>query len=198
MLRRFFEILPSGFEIPIIVVQHLPRGPRLDLELIYGRRGGRRYVEAEDKYRPRSGDVVMAVPDFHLALDDEGALVLSQDEPVHYSRPSIDVFFESAANGLKRDVAAVLLSGANHDGALGLLCVKRAGGVTIVQDPHEAQTPTMPQSALDLFEPDFVGGIDSIVKYLTDRTSFLPVVPPVGASTLTVKKGSRYFLPSSF
>jgi len=168
-LREFLKALPLYFRPPIVIVQHLPKGPRLDLELIYGRRLNSRYLEAEDKMRLREGDIVMAAPDYHLAFEKDGHLSLSQDAPVYFSRPSIDILFESAAIAFGSSVAAVLMSGASQDGANGLLCVHRAGGLTIVQDPHEAQNPTMPKSALALFQPDFVGTVCEIADFLVQR-----------------------------
>lgn len=165
-LREFFRILPAQFQMPILVVQHLPRGPRLDLEMIYGTRRGSRYLEAEDKLRPRVGDVVMAVPDYHVAMEKTGALALSQDAPVHFSRPSIDVLFESVARAKGPRVAGILMSGANQDGALGLKRIHEAGGVTYVQDPNEAQNPVMPKAALSLFTPDLVAGVAEIATTL--------------------------------
>lgn len=169
-LREFFRKLPPGFQTPIVVVQHLPRGPRMDLELIYGARKGSRYLEAEDKYVLKAGDIVMAAPEYHLQFEKSGTLSLSQDDPVFFSRPSIDILFESAARAFGRGVAAVLMSGANQDGARGLVCVHRAGGLTLVQDPHEAQNPTMPKSALALFQPDVIAPIAEIASHLAQRT----------------------------
>lgn len=167
-LREFFKALPPAYKTPIVVVQHLPRGPRLDLEMIYGRREGARFSEAEDKMVLRPGDIVMAAPDYHLAFEKDGHLSLSQDAPVYFSRPSIDILFESAARAFGSRVAAILMSGANQDGANGLLCVHRAGGLTIVQDPHEAQNPAMPKSALALFQPDLIAGVAEIAAFLAN------------------------------
>lgn len=155
-LREFFRFLPESFRTPIVVVQHLPRGPRLDFNMIYGYRPSRRIIEVEDKMMPREGDVIMAAPDYHISAERDGSLSLSQDAQVHYSRPSIDVFFKSVALSYGPRSVGFLLSGANNDGAEGLLCLHRAGALTLVQDPKEAENATMPNSALALFEPDHV------------------------------------------
>lgn len=165
-IRDFLRALPDSFRTPIVIVQHLPRGPRLDFNMIYGFRPGRHLLEVEDKMMPREGDVIMAAPDYHVSLERDGSLSLSQDEQVHYSRPSIDVFFKSVALSYGSKSAAFLLSGANHDGAAGLLAIHRAGGLTLVQDPDEAENSTMPKSALALFEPDHVLGIVASAKVL--------------------------------
>lgn len=165
-LREFFRALPLSVRTPIVVVQHLPRGPRLDLEMIYGVRKGSRYCEVEDKMKLRDGDIVMAIPDYHLSFEMDGTLSLSQDAPVYFSRPSIDVCFDSAARAFGPDVCAVLMSGANQDGAKGLKRIHDFGGLTIVQDPREAQSPEMPKSALELFKPDYVAGMKDIAAFL--------------------------------
>lgn len=167
-IRDFLRFLPDSFRLPIVIVQHLPRGPRLDFNLIYGLRPGRQIMEVEDKMMLREGDVIMAAPDYHVSLESDGRLSLSQDEQVHYSRPSIDVFFKSVALSYGSKSAAFLLSGANHDGAAGLLAIHRAGGLTIVQDPDEAENSTMPKSALALFEPDHVLGIAATARLFGD------------------------------
>ena len=168
-IRELLRLLPDSFTVPIVIVQHLPRGPRLDFNMIYGYRPGRRIVEVEDKMMPRPGDVVMAAPDYHLSVERDGTLSLSQDAPVHYSRPSIDVFFKSVALSYGPRSVGFLMSGANHDGAEGLLHLHRAGAVTLVQDPKEAENATMPNSALALFEPDHVLTLAEAARFLKGR-----------------------------
>jgi len=95
------------------------------------------------------GVVRVAPAGYHLLIDD-GLLRLSQDEPVLHSRPSFDVLFRSAAEDLGPDLIAVLLSGANADGAAGLRAIRRRGGRTLVQDPATAEFPQMPRAAVAL------------------------------------------------
>jgi two-component system chemotaxis response regulator CheB len=87
---------------------------------------------------------------------------------VHHSRPAIDYLFESAADVYGAGLAAVLLTGANRDGARGLAQVKKHGGITIVQDPKEAQVATMPQAALDLHQPDHILPVNGIGRLLVE------------------------------
>ena len=91
-----------------------------------------------------------APPDYHLLIEHDGTLALSVDEAVHYSRPSIDVLFESAAESRGDRVLGILLSGASRDGALGLASIREAGGHTWVQSPETAQVAVMPRAALEL------------------------------------------------
>jgi two-component system, chemotaxis family, protein-glutamate methylesterase/glutaminase len=104
--------------------------------------------EAEDKSPAQPGGVYFAPPDYHLLIDPGPSIALSVDAPVHYSRPSIDVLFESAAQLFGRRVLGIILSGANEDGASGLQTVRRLGGMTAVQDPQQAPAAQMPAAAL--------------------------------------------------
>ena len=98
------------------------------------------------------GHVYFAPPNYHLLVEADGGLALSADEPVNFSRPSIDVLFESLAHSFGRRALGILLSGANADGAAGLAAVKARGGLTWVQAPVTARVATMPEAALKLAE----------------------------------------------
>jgi len=103
-----------------------------------------------------------------LLVEDDWSLSLSQDDAMHFSRPSIDVLFESAADAWGERVAGVLLTGANEDGAAGLDAIRRAGGTTIVQDPGEAEVATMPLAALQRFAPDYLLPLRDIHRLLRE------------------------------
>jgi two-component system chemotaxis response regulator CheB len=106
--------------------------------------------------------VYFAPPNYHLLLDKGPQLALSVDELVHFSRPSIDVLFQSAADIYRKRLMGIILSGANQDGTAGLAAVHRAGGVTIVQEPDTAQVPQMVASALKQTPADYVLPLDQI------------------------------------
>ncbi|MDQ2735704.1 MAG: chemotaxis protein CheB, partial [Pseudomonadota bacterium] len=112
------------------------------------------------------GTVYFAPPDYHLLLDTGPTLALSADAPVHYSRPSIDVLFESAAIVYGERLLGIVLTGANEDGAAGCEAVQRAGGLTLVQHPESAQSSTMPASALRRIEPSYVLSLEAIAELL--------------------------------
>ncbi len=103
--------------------------------------------EAEDKEPISGGTVYFAPPDYHRLVENDRHLTLSDDEPVLYSRPSIDVLFESAADAYGPGLVGVVLSGANRDGANGLKAVAEAGGTVIVQNPDSAYAAAMPEAA---------------------------------------------------
>jgi two-component system chemotaxis response regulator CheB len=135
---------------------------------VFARRVDMPVHEAADKQDIVAGNVYFATPGYHLSVEQDRSLSLSLEERVHYSRPSIDYLFESAADAYGESLAAVLLTGANHDGARGLAQVKRRGGLTIVQDPEDAQVATMPLAALKIQQPDHVLPIHGIGRLLVE------------------------------
>lgn len=145
-LETLLGALPPNFKVPIVAVQHRSRESEAFASVMQSL-VKIPIVEAEDKEQLTAPAVYLAPPDYHLLLEP-GALALSTDEPVSFSRPSIDVLFESAADAYGRNVIGVLLTGANHDGARGLARIRAAGGVALVQDPRTAESPEMPNAAI--------------------------------------------------
>ncbi len=112
--------------------------------------------EVEDKDPLQLNHIYIAPPDYHLLIETEDSFSLDSSEKIHFSRPSIDVTFESVAETFRHRAIGVLLSGANADGSQGLLKIKRAGGTTIVQHPDTADMAFMPQQAIKLGAADQV------------------------------------------
>ncbi len=148
--------LGKKFSIPMGIVQHIPEHSDLPLEAIFQPHYKGLVVEATDKTPIQQGHCYFAPSGYHLLVEKDKTFSLSQDEPVNFSRPSIDVFFETAAEAYGRRLCGVLLTGANQDGAAGLRYIQRCGGYTIVQDPEDAEFPQMPLEALKLMRPDKV------------------------------------------
>ncbi|MET0775884.1 MAG: chemotaxis protein CheB [Pseudomonas mandelii] len=167
-LLNILSPLRKGFMLPIIVVLHLPDARRSQLAEVFARRVSMPVEEACDKIDVEAGTLYFATPGYHLSVEQDRSFSLSLEDRVHYSRPSIDFLFESAADVYGPGLAAVLLTGANRDGAHGLARVKRCGGLTIVQDPDEAQVATMPRAALDLHQPDHILPIRGIGRLLVE------------------------------
>lgn len=155
-LLGLLPALPPRMRATVFVVLHLPRDRRSLLVDIFTPRCAVPVREAEDKEPVAAGTVYFAPPDYHLLLDGGPRLALSVDEPVHYSRPSIDVLFESAADAYGPRLLGLVLTGGNQDGAAGLVAVRAAGGLACVQDPADAQVPLMPQCALAAGPVDMV------------------------------------------
>lgn len=163
------KILPAldGKKIAVLIVIHLPpQGPNL-IPSLFQDECRFRLKEAESGEKLEAGTVYIAPPGYHLSAEPIGTLSLSNEEEINYSRPSIDVLFESVAFAYKKCAMAILLTGANHDGAQGLQTVGQLGGITVIQDPAEAEYPVMPQSALDLRKPDAILTLNQIHDLLS-------------------------------
>ena len=149
-----------------MIVVHVPADKGSVLADLFKMKCAIAVREAEDKEQASPGTVYFAPADYHLLVEEDGRLSLSNEEPVHYSRPSIDVLFESAADAYGPHLIGVLLTGANHDGAKGLAAVARAGGEAIVQNPAEAFARAMPEAALAVRPDARVLSLQDIASYL--------------------------------
>ena len=167
-LLTIFADLRQGFRLPLIVVLHLPDERRSQLAQVFARRLSIKVKEAADKDMIEPGTLYFASPGYHLSVERDGRFSLSQEARVHYARPSIDYLFESAADTYEARLAAILLTGANQDGAQGIATVKHSRGLTIVQDPEEALVSTMPQAALDRMKPDYILPLRGIGRLLVE------------------------------
>ncbi|MCP1478499.1 two-component system chemotaxis response regulator CheB [Pseudomonas chlororaphis] len=167
-LLKIFTAFPEGFSLPIVVVLHLPEEHRSQLAELFAQRLALPVKEARDKQTIERGTLYFAVPGYHLSVEQDRSLSLSQEERVHHSRPAIDYLFDSAADAYGPRLAAVLLTGANQDGAQGLAQVKRRGGLSVVQDPAEAQVATMPEAAIALHRPDYILPLHGISRLLVE------------------------------
>jgi two-component system chemotaxis response regulator CheB len=122
--------------------------------------------DVEDKDTLEPGNVYLAPPDYHVLVERAGTLALSTDERVNYSRPSIDVLFESVADAYGERCIGIVLTGANNDGAAGLRRIKQLGGVAIVQDPRDAERPEMPAAAIAATDAEIVLPLAEIPHFL--------------------------------
>lgn len=167
-LSTILPALQAQTRVAVLVTLHLPRDAPSLLPEIFRPRCALRTAEAQDKEPIEAGTVYFAPPDYHLLVDAGPRLALSVDEPVHFSRPSIDVLFESAADIYGERLIGMLLSGANQDGARGMAAIGAAGGLAIVQAPTSAAMSTMPQAALGLMTPHHVHPPTEIASLLTE------------------------------
>lgn len=165
-LGMILPALPQRYRLPIVLVLHIPPSKPSYLAEVLGSMCALPVKEAEDKEPLAPGAVYVAPPDYHLLIEKQRCLSLSVDDPVHYSRPAIDVLFESAADALRGQVAGVLLAGGSEDGARGLAQIKRAGGIALVQAPGTAAVRTMPDAALQLADVDHALSPNALGVYL--------------------------------
>jgi two-component system chemotaxis response regulator CheB len=162
VLSMLLSSLPASCRLSFFIVMHIPRERPSLLAELFGSRCALPVKEAEDKEPIQPGTVYFAPPDYHLLIDRGPAFALSSDEPVHFSRPSIDVLFDSAADIYGERLIGVILTGANQDGAEGLAAVGRAGGRTVVQDPVSAAVAYLPEAALNEGPVDFVLSLEQM------------------------------------
>jgi two-component system chemotaxis response regulator CheB len=163
---RLLSDLPPDFEPPIAIAQHRhPDSQHGTLQLLHQRQTARPVLEAEDKLVIEPGRVYVAPPDYHL-LVERGRFALSIDDRVRYSRPSIDVLFESAADVYRDRLIGIILTGANDDGARGLARIKEVGGVALIQDPSSAMKRAMPEAAIAATPADAILPLEEIGAYI--------------------------------
>jgi two-component system chemotaxis response regulator CheB len=160
-LLTLLPALPQGFALPVVCILHVPPDRESRLAELFAGRVALPVREAADKEPIVPGTIYFAGPGYHLSIEpardgEDAYFSLSCEPPVQFARPAIDVLMESAADAYGPQVAGVLLTGANHDGAAGMERIHRSGGLTIVQDPEEAQASTMPEQAIRRCAPHLV------------------------------------------
>jgi two-component system, chemotaxis family, protein-glutamate methylesterase/glutaminase len=163
--------LPQSFPLPLLIVTHLPPDKDSILSSLLAAKCQIAVREAEDKEPILAGVAFIAPPDYHLLVEKDGRLSLSSDEPVQYSRPSIDVLFESAADAYGEALIGIILTGANDDGARGLRAIADAGGVVLVQRVDLAYASAMPRAALAACSTAREMTLEEIATYLCETTT---------------------------
>lgn len=168
-LKTLLECLPADFTPALVLVQHM-HPQQCDFLVGHLNAICRLPVkEAEEKETIKGGVVYLAPANYHLLVELDRTFSLSTDEKVNYSRPSIDVLFETAAEAYGAELIGIILTGASRDGAAGMRRIKAAAGLTIVQDPETAEFSAMPQAALEETQADHVlsiAGIGALVSKL--------------------------------
>jgi len=160
-LQVVIGALPAAFPAATFVVQHLDPRHKSLLAHLLGRHARVAVEEATDHARVRAGVVYVAPPDRHL-LVSAGCVSLVSSELVHFSRPSVDLLFESVAAAYRERAIGIVLTGSGLDGATGIRAIKEQGGTTIAQDPRNAEHPSMPAHACATGCIDFKLGLDDI------------------------------------
>jgi two-component system chemotaxis response regulator CheB len=166
-LERVLGALPADFGAPIAVVQHRHKASNEGLPAYLRKHTVLKVFDADDKQWLEPGHVYLAPANYHLLIE-KGEISLSVDEKVAYSRPSIDVLFESAADAYREKLVGVLLTGSNADGAQGAQRIKQQGGFMVVQDPATAEAPAMPQAAIDATRVDRILPLERIGPFLVE------------------------------
>lgn len=174
VLNRLLPVVPRAARIPLIVVVHLPPNrPSLLPDLFRGRCAAR-VAEPDDKVPVAAGTIWFAPSNYHLLIERDHSFSLSLDPPLRFSRPSIDVLFESAADAYTDRLCAIVLSGANDDGALGSKAVRRSGGLVIAQDPNDADSAPMPEATIARARPQIVATVTELAELIALATRAAP------------------------
>jgi two-component system, chemotaxis family, protein-glutamate methylesterase/glutaminase len=166
-MMKLLGALPERFPIPIVVVQHRSKdSDRLLVQLLQDATH-LDVCEVEDKDVLCAGTVYVAPANYHILIES-GHLSLTTEEPVRFSRPSIDVMFSSAADTYRSETIGVVLTGANDDGARGLAHIVKRGGRALVQDPKTAEIPIMPDAAIEAVPTAEVLALEDIAPRLLE------------------------------
>jgi two-component system chemotaxis response regulator CheB len=160
------EALPADFPAAIAIVLHLPADRKSLLADLFAARCALPVKEVEDKEFIVPGVVYIAAPDYHMLVEPDRSLALSQDDAVYFSRPSIDMLLESSAIAYRERLLGIVLTGTSPDGAAGLRRVRALGGRAWVQDPATADSPQMPASAIEQAGADRIMDIRTLARAL--------------------------------
>ncbi|HYP99272.1 MAG TPA: chemotaxis protein CheB [Polyangiaceae bacterium] len=162
-LNQLLPGIPERGRIPVVVVVHLSPNRQSLLPEIFASRCHAKVSEPEDK-QPMTPGVWFAPSNYHLLLEANRSFAFSTDLPVNFSRPSIDVLFECAADVFAERLACIVLTGANDDGAYGASLIRRSGGLVIVQDPNSAEARQMPDAAISRANPQIIAPLPEIAE----------------------------------
>lgn len=165
-LQRLLPGLAPNLTAAVIVCCHTGSADVSLLVELLARVSALPVAEALERSHITPGMVHVAPTGYHLLIEEDHYFSLSVDEKVAWSRPSIDVLFQTAADAWRERLVAVLLTGANSDGARGLAAVRRAGGHAVVQDPEDAESDIMPRAGLEIAGADACLPLDAIAAHL--------------------------------
>lgn len=158
--------LPADFKIPVLLVLHRLRNFESDLAAVYNNKLTLKVREVEEKEKISAGNIYLVPSNYHVLIERDQTFSLDVSEYENYSRPSIDVTFTSAAEIYGAKTIGILLSGASKDGSSGLRSIKDKGGLTIVQDPKEAEVDTMPFAGINLVPDSTIMTLKGIRDFL--------------------------------
>jgi two-component system chemotaxis response regulator CheB len=165
-LSSIIPTLPPAFPIPVVVIQHVSPHSDNYMTRLLDNISAIKVKEVDEKEKLKPGVVYTAPPNYHVLVEDDTTFSLSLEERVNFARPSIDVFFQSAADVYGPHLVGIVLTGANNDGSKGLKMIKEKGGLTIVQDPNTAEVDGMPRAAIAATKIDHILPLEQIGPFL--------------------------------
>ncbi len=166
VIVKILRKLEKNLSIAIIIIVHRKSSSDASLTNLFNNRSIIEVTEADEKEVILPGRIYLAPANYHLLIETDHTFSLDASEKVEYSRPSIDVTFQSAADVYGESLAALLLSGANSDGSEGLLTIANAGGLTIVQNPESAEVGFMPKAAIFKTVVDYIVDADDLPDFI--------------------------------
>lgn len=169
VIIKLLSELPGDFSLPVIIVIHRLAVTGSRLADIFQAKTSIPLKDADEKEKILAGNIYLAPANYHLLIECNKTISLDDSEKVNYSRPSIDVTFEQAAEVYGNKVIGILLTGANLDGATGLLRINQKGGLTIVQNPDTAEIATMPQAAINLTDKHIILNVEEMVPFILQK-----------------------------
>ena len=168
VVASILNALPKDFELSVFLCLHRLKHVRSGFVEALSLKSNIPIVEPYDKEVIKPGKAYLAPANYHMFIELGNRFALSTEEPLHHSRPSIDLSFISAAQAYRNKLIGVILSGANRDGAFGIKKVEEFGGLTIVQDPENCEVRTMTEAALQLIKANYVLSSDKITNFLSN------------------------------
>ncbi|WP_338871139.1 chemotaxis protein CheB [Spirosoma sp. SC4-14] len=166
VLLRILPALQPAMPFTVIIVLHRKNSGDSTLEHLLAGKTSIPVKEVDDKEPLLPAHIYVAPADYHLLIENDFTVSLDDSEKVNYSRPALDVTFESAADVYRNTLVGILLSGANADGTKGLAAIKRMGGITVVQNPSTAQAAFMPQQAILNTTIDHILDIPELIQFI--------------------------------
>ncbi len=165
-LKKIIPLLPADFSLPVLIVQHISPTSDNYMAKYLDKLSQVTVKEADEKEELKPGTVYISPPNYHLLVEEDLTISLSTDPKKNYSRPSIDILFETASYAFGDQLIGIILTGANNDGSQGLKMISDSGGLCIVQNPLEAESNCMPSSAIDVAKPQKVLSLSEIARNL--------------------------------
>ena len=167
-INKILAELPKDFPLPVFMCLHRLKHVRSGFTEALSIKSSKPVIEPYDKETIRRGQIYLAPANYHMSLELGNSIALSTEEMENNSRPAIDYTFETAAYVFRDKLVGILLSGANKDGAYGIMRIKQKGGLTIVQDPEESTINAMPNAALAQTKVDMILKVDEIIEFLLE------------------------------
>jgi len=167
-LIQLLKQLSPKFSLPIVIILHMARDSKNLFSKTLGAQSPIPLTEAQEKEKIENGHIYLAPPDYHLLVEKNHTFSLSTEDPVNFSRPSIDVFFSSAAIVYRERLLGVVLTGANSDGAEGLKEIIVSGGFGVVENPESAKFREMPEAAISIAKPQCILKLEDIIDLISD------------------------------